>query len=461
MDTPEVTGMSTKNPSAAIVVREHHGQPFFEAKFRYRSRQVKRRIGPAWLDFEPTTGDWRPRRGRVPEGSYDERRAHVAAAQLVATYVAEAADGERTEQERRARGVTFREVAHEYLRWLEDVRGAKPSTLLSHRSALAEPDMPYRRGEGVTLGHIMAALGDQPASKVTVREVEALLAKVSASGASARTVNKHRAIVSAIFNYGARESTFNLPTNPARGADKRREPHRGALVYYRVEEVEALARALAEGRHREPSRQQEVGEQEREALRAEDQQDAEMVRVSAYAGLRLGELLALRWRDVSFQEHALTVGRAISAGVESSTKSGRVRRVPLPDQAAAALDRLSRRADFTGADERVFCNPLGRTLDGSALRRRYKRAQAVAGLRSLRWHDLRHTYGSLLAAAGVDLVTIQAAMGHGALATTGRYLHARPAADQAAVFTRAFESSPNPTDRPAAVSYPNPPEARS
>jgi integrase len=294
--------------------------------------------------------------------------------------------------------------------------------LLSHRSVLAERGVPYRRGEGVTLGHIMAALGDQPAARVTVREVEALLAEVSASGASARTVNKHRAIVSAIFNYGARESTFNLPSNPARGADKRREPHRGALVYYRVEEVEALA----EGRHREPSRQQEVGEQEREALRAEDQQDAEMVRVSAYAGLRLGELLALRWRDVSFQEHALTVGRAISAGVESSTKSGRVRRVPLPDQAAAALDRLSRRADFTGADERVFCNPLGRTLDGSALRRRYKRAQAVAGLRSLRWHDLRHTYGSLLAAAGVDLVTIQAAMGHGALATTGSWVPNQP-----------------------------------
>ena len=40
--------MSTKNPGAAVVVREHNGQPFFEAKFRYRSRQVKRLIGPAW-----------------------------------------------------------------------------------------------------------------------------------------------------------------------------------------------------------------------------------------------------------------------------------------------------------------------------------------------------------------------------------------------------------------------------
>ena len=105
-----------------------------------------------------------------------------------------------------------------------------------------------------------------------------------------------------------------------------------------------------------------------------------MVRVSAYAGLRQGELLALRWRDVDFQGHALTIGRAMSGGIESTTKSGRVRRVPLPDQAAAALDRVSRREDFTGPDELVFCNRLGRALNGSALRRRYRRAQAAAEL---------------------------------------------------------------------------------
>jgi integrase len=166
-----------------------------------------------------------------------------------------------------------------------------------------------------------------------------------------------------------------------------------------------------------------------------------MVRVSAYAGLRLGELLALRWRDVDFAGQALTIGRAMSAGVESSTKSGRVRRVPLPDQAAAALDRVSRRADFVAPDELVFCNVFGRTLDTSALRRRFRRAQDAAELRPLRWHDLRHTYGSLLAASGLDLVTIHAVMGHSVLATTGRYLHARPASEQAAVFTRAFEPS--------------------
>ena len=439
MDKPEVTGMSAPKPTATVFVREQRGQAFYEAFWRYQGRQLKRRLGPAWLD-QNVAGEWIPRRGRIAEGYLDERRAHVAAAELVAAQVAQADDRERTDRERRVAGVSFREVAHAYLTWLEDVKGAKPATLLNHRSVLAESGIPYQRGKGVTLGHVMKALGGQSAAKITTRDVENVLAAVSATGASARTVNKHRAIIGAIFAYGMKASTFGLPANPAREADKRREAHRGALVFYSVEEVEALARALAEGRHREASTH-EVGEQEHEARRAEDQQDGEMVRVSAYAGLRLGELLALRWRDVDFAGHALTVGRAMSAGVESSTKSGRVRRLPLPDQAAAALDRMSRREDFTGADERVFCNPLGRTLDPSALRRRYKAAQAATGLRALRWHDLRHTYGSLLAAAGVDLVTIQAAMGHSALATTSRYLHARPASEQAHVFTRAFQST--------------------
>jgi integrase len=441
VDTPEVTGTSANNPSAAIIVRAHRGQAFYEAKFRHEGRQVKRRIGPAWLDLDPTTLEWRRRRGRLPEGFYDERRAHVAAAQLVAEYVTDAREQERVEQARRALGVTFREVARDYLRWLADVKRAKPSTLRDHGYVLSEPDIPHKHGPGATAGYVMAALGARPASKIATRDVDQLLATISATGASPRTVNKYRSVIAAAFSYGAKPSTFALSANPARESDRRREPHPGVLLFYTPEEVEAAARALEEGRHRDPSRPA-TSDDEREIRRAEDHQDAGVVRIAAYAGLRQGELLALRWGDVDFAGSAITVARAISAGVETSTKSGRVRRVPLPDQAAAALDRLSRRLDFTGSDELVFVNVLGRALDPSALRRRFKRARDRAGLRPLRFHDLRHTYGSLLAAAGVDLVTIKDAMGHGALATTGRYLHARPAAEQAQVFTAAFDPSP-------------------
>jgi integrase len=99
---------------------------------------------------------------------------------------------------------------------------------------------------------------------------------------------------------------------------------------------------------------------------------------------------------------------------------------------------MSRRGHFTSPDDFVFCNAFGRPLDGSALRRRYRRAQVAGGVRPLRFHDLRHIFGSLLAMRRVDVVTIQKAMGHGALATTSRYLHARPASEQAHMFTAAF-----------------------
>jgi integrase len=62
-------------------------------------------------------------------------------------------------------------------------------------------------------------------------------------------------------------------------------------------------------------------------------------------------------------------------------------------------------------------------------------------MRPLRWHDLRHTFGSLLVAGGVDLVSVKDAMGHAELATTSRYLHARPASERAATFTEAFASA--------------------
>ena len=156
----------TATPSAAIIIRVQGGKPFYEAKFRHDGRQVKRRIGPAWLDRDETR-DWRPRRGRVPDGHYDERRAHAAAAQMVSDYVAEAADIERIDWRR-----TADYYPEGYLIWLEDVKGAKPSTLADYRYLLAEPGVPYKRRAGESAGHIMEALGDLSAAKVSVRDVD-------------------------------------------------------------------------------------------------------------------------------------------------------------------------------------------------------------------------------------------------------------------------------------------------
>ena len=67
----------------------------------------------------------------------------------------------------------------------------------------------------------------------------------------------------------------------------------------------------------------------------------------------------------------------------------------------------------------VFPNPLtGEPLDPSALLRRYKAALKAAGLRDVRFHDLRHTFGTLMAAAGVPMRTLQEWMGHANIQTT-------------------------------------------
>jgi hypothetical protein len=138
------------------------GRVFYEAKFRYAGRQVMRRVGPAWLAPDAGRGLFKPRRGRVQPGYFDSRAAHIRAAEIIAGYVAEKQDAERIAEESRINGATFREVAHAYLHWLETLKGAKPTTIRSHRSLLAEPGTPHGRGRRKTAGYIMGALGTRP-----------------------------------------------------------------------------------------------------------------------------------------------------------------------------------------------------------------------------------------------------------------------------------------------------------
>ncbi len=90
-------------------------------------------------------------------------------------------------------------------------------------------------------------------------------------------MNKARNVMGAIFAYGCRASTFALPENPVRDADRRREAPPAVRDYYCVEQVEALARTLGAGLHRDP-RSAGVQEHERAAAALEDAQDAEAVR---------------------------------------------------------------------------------------------------------------------------------------------------------------------------------------
>lgn len=444
--------VSAAKTTPAVVIRcGLDGTPFFEAKWRDEERQqVKRRLGPAWVEPDEE-GGWRKRRGRARDGWLDERAAHAVAAEKVAEVERERASAVRVEQ--RAGTATVRRVAHEWLGWKRDVKGAAPSTLRDNESLLAEPGAPYKRGRGTAEGRIMRAFGDRPHDEVTTREVAAFLRKLDAAGLSPRNVNKHRSVLHAIFAYAMKPDTYALDANPVTGTDVRYEPPPPPLDHYEVEEVEALARACERGAQRGKAptykgRPVALGADELAARAAEDEQDADLFRVKFYSGMRLGEVIALRWRAVRFLPDLsgaiIDVDRAVSAGTEKEPKGGRGRQVPIPQVAAEALARIAQRGDFTAPDDYVFCNRLGRRLDASAIRRRYKRGAAAAGLRPLRLHDLRHAAGSVLART-LPLVAVRDVLGHAKLSTTNRYLHSKIDTAAVAAVNAAFSASAGAT----------------
>lgn len=168
-------------------------------------------------------------------------------------------------------------------------------------------------------------------------------------------------------------------------------------------------------------------------------QDGAMYLTASFAGLRRGELVALRWRDVDFPAEAIRVRGSFSHGQVVSPKSGKVGTVPMVPAVAEALSALRDRDRFTRDDDLVFPSASGDHIDASALRRRYLRALRHASLRGLRFHDLRHTFGSL-AINRASIVQVQAWMGHADIDTTMRYLHHKSQAGEAKLLAAAFEA---------------------
>ncbi len=105
------------------------------------------------------------------------------------------------------------------------------------------------------------------------------------------------------------------------------------------------------------------------------------------------------------------------------------------DEVMAALDGLSRREHFTGPDDLVFGNTVGRHLSGWRLHQRFHEALEAAGLPRVRFHDLRHCFATF-AVQKLPLPTVQGYLGHARIATTMRYVHHTPAARDVACWGR-------------------------
>jgi integrase len=163
-----------------------------------------------------------------------------------------------------------------------------------------------------------------------------------------------------------------------------------------------------------------------------------MFMTAAFTGLRLGELLALQWRDVDFAGESVRVRRSYNVhGGVGTPKSGKVRSVPMVPDVARTLAALANRDQFSHEEDLVFRGDFGTFQDASTLRERYKAALKRAELRPLRFHDLRHTFGTL-AVRRAEVPAVQAWMGHSDIQTTMRYVHHRDRGGEAKLLAEAF-----------------------
>ncbi len=357
------------------------------AKYRLPDgRQAQKKIGPAWTE-----------RGRPPAGYYTKR--------LAEDWLREVLDQARrgTLPGAVRTGARFEDAAAEWLRYVEHDRDVKPSTLRHYRSTVDAHLRPRFAGERI--------------EDITTAQIESwrmTLGSERAKPLSNRTRNNAVAVLHGILERARK--VFGLRVNPAADIEPLRERYDSTrFMFYSSEQVTALVRAAA------------------------SEQDGAIYLTAALTGLRRGELVALRWCDVDFEREAIRVRGTYANGVLTSPKSGHGRSVPMVAQVATILARLGQRDHDVAEEDLVFPGEHGGHLDGSALRRRYVAAQTAADLPLIRFHDLRHTFGTLAARGAESLVELQHWMGHAEIRTTQRYTHYREQSGAAKRLARAFE----------------------
>ena len=161
-----------------------------------------------------------------------------------------------------------------------------------------------------------------------------------------------------------------------------------------------------------------------------------IVLLAAMTGLRIGEILALRWGRVNLTAGTLRVEETCYHGHFGTPKTRASRReLPLPSAVVQALlAHFSRSSDKAG-EALVFCTSRGTPLASNNLRKRQLHPACVrAELAPINWHTLRHTHGTLLHEQGTPLRVAQAQLGHSHMSTTLEvYTHASASAQRQAV----------------------------
>jgi len=161
-----------------------------------------------------------------------------------------------------------------------------------------------------------------------------------------------------------------------------------------------------------------------------------MLSLIAATGLRIGELLALRWRVLDLQHGKLTVRESLFEGKFQPPKTKKARRtIPLGPRAIAALTAHRQRWTRTGPEDLVFVNRKGKPMrDSKILTEVLQPAAVEAGLGHVTWHQFRHIHSTLLNDLNVPVKIAQEQLGHASIQTTlNIYTHVVDASHRKAI----------------------------
>lgn len=302
--------------------------------------------------------------------------------------------------------ITFATAAELMLRDLKEV-GRKPTTLANYHRILD-----FR---------LLPRFGEIPVNRINRGQVEALAAQMLREGRRAQTRANTLKLLSQVFTYARRQRWCQ--ENPCWGVRRPQIRPNKEIRFLDRDELEAVLGAI------------DVAEKPFGAI------DRAIVLTAAMSGMRQGELLALRWRDVDWQAKRIRVRRNYVRGYWGTPKSrSGERSIGLATRVAAELKQLRRRSRFLADRDLVFASPSsGEPLDHASLLRRFQKALAAAGVRRVRFHDLRHTFGTRMAASSeVSMRKIQEWMGHRDYRTTLIYADYEPGDDESGMIDRAF-----------------------
>jgi len=259
--------------------------------------------------------------------------------------------------------------------------------------------------EGIIRKHLNPFFAESLLKDVTPGRVQEYVTDKSASGLSPRTVNKTITILKLIFKHAIVWGF--LKENPARFVERPREKRR-EMDYLTPDEVRRL-------------------------LEASSPEFYPLFSTAVLTGARQGELLALKWGDVDLEQGVMYVRRSFHPEhgfVEPKSAKGS-RAICMSPELLRILAMHKARTNGS-ADRLVFPNTVGKPmLHQNLVRREFHPTLERAGIKRVRFHDLRHTYAAMMISLGENIKFIQTQMGHSTISTTlDRYGHLLPEASE-------------------------------